>query len=42
MMFRFNVLHTPSNNNFDRIAYLAKMVFSMKIVVVSVLDADEE
>ena len=42
MVDRFNVLHTQPDVNFDRIAYLAKLVFSTKIVIVSVLDEDEE
>lgn len=40
--FRFNIVHTTPDVNFDRIAYLTKLVFSMKIVVVSLVDGEEE
>ena len=39
---RFNILHSSPDMNFDRIAYLTKLVFSMKIVVVSLVDENEE
>ncbi|KAL5486193.1 hypothetical protein ACEPAI_7238 [Sanghuangporus weigelae] len=39
---KFNIVHTMPDVNFDRIAYLTKLVFSTKIVVVSLIDEDEE
>ncbi|KAI5117962.1 hypothetical protein M0805_001623 [Coniferiporia weirii] len=39
---KFNIVHTMPDVNFDRIAYLTKLVFSTKIVVVSLVDEDEE
>ncbi|KAH8118230.1 hypothetical protein DFH11DRAFT_1724183 [Phellopilus nigrolimitatus] len=39
---KFNIVHTMPDVNFDRIAYLTKLVFSTKIVVVSLVDEEEE
>ena len=39
---RFNILHTAPDPNFDRIAYLAKLVFSTKIATISLIDEYEE
>lgn len=35
-------MHTSPDVNFDRIAYLAKIVFNAKIVTVSLIDNDIE
>ena len=39
---KFNIVHTGRDANFERIAYLAKLVFSTRIVTVSLVDAEEE
>lgn len=36
--YRYNVLHTAKDVNFDRITYLAKLVFNTKMVLVSLID----
>lgn len=36
--FRFNVLNTSRDVNFDRIAHLAKLVFNTKIVVITLIE----
>lgn len=41
-LHKFNIMHTTPDVNFDRIAYLTKLVFSTKIVVVSLVDGTEE
>ncbi|KLO17145.1 hypothetical protein SCHPADRAFT_847062 [Schizopora paradoxa] len=41
-LYKFNIMHTMPDANFDRIAYLAKLVFSTKIGVISLLDESEE
>lgn len=41
-LHKFNIMHTNPDVNFDRIAYLTKLVFSTKIVVVSLVDGTEE
>ena len=35
-------MQTAPDANFDRIAYLAKIVFDAKIVTVSLIDSDTE
>lgn len=39
---RFNIMHTGPDSNFDRIAYLSKLVFSTKITAISLIDEHEE
>ena len=39
---RFNIVHTSPDINFDRIAYLTKLVFSTKIVVVALVTEEKE
>ena len=41
-LYKFNAMHTVPDVNFDRIAYLTKLVFSTKIVVISLVDGTEE
>lgn len=37
-LYRFKVLHTARDVNFDRIAHLVQLVFSTKIVLISLVD----
>jgi hypothetical protein len=39
---RFNIWNTGPDLNFDRIAHLAKLVFSTKGVVISLIDGNEQ
>jgi hypothetical protein len=39
-LYRFKLLHTAQDVNFDRIAHLAKLVFSTRIVLISLVDED--
>lgn len=39
-LYRFKLLHTAQDANFDRIAHLAKLVFSTRIVLISLVDED--
>lgn len=41
-LYRFNILHTSSDVNFDRIAHMAKLVFNTKIVIISLTDAETQ
>ncbi|CAE7184639.1 unnamed protein product [Rhizoctonia solani] len=41
-LYRFNILHTSRDVNFDRITHLCKLVFSTKMVVISLIDGDEQ
>ncbi|CAE6516153.1 unnamed protein product [Rhizoctonia solani] len=41
-LYRFNILHTSRDVNFDRITHLCKLVFSTKMVVISLIDKDEQ
>ncbi|KAG8740737.1 His Kinase A domain containing protein [Ceratobasidium sp. 414] len=41
-LYRFNILHTSRDVNFDRITHLCKLVFSTKIVIISLIDADKQ
>ncbi|KAF8525817.1 Fph type histidine kinase [Hysterangium stoloniferum] len=40
-LYKFNIVHTTKDANFDRIALLAKLVFNGKICLISLIDADE-
>ncbi|KAJ9118740.1 hypothetical protein QFC22_003961 [Naganishia vaughanmartiniae] len=40
-LYGFRILHTAPDVNFDRIAHLAKLVFSSKIVLISLVDENE-
>ena len=39
---RFNIWNTGPDPSFQRIAYLVKLVFNTKIVVISLIDENEE
>lgn len=39
---RFNIWNTGADINFDRIAHLAKLVFSTKGVIISLVDGHEQ
>ena len=39
-LYRFKLLHTAQDVNFDRIAHLAKLVFSTRIVLISLVDEE--
>lgn len=39
---RFNILHTGSDANFDRIAHLVKLVFNTKGSYISLIDGHEQ
>lgn len=39
---RFNILHTGSDVNFDRIAHLVKLVFNTKDSYISLIDGREQ
>ncbi|KAK8864479.1 hypothetical protein IAR55_001729 [Kwoniella newhampshirensis] len=41
-LYRFNILHTASDLNFDRIAHMAKLVFNPKIVLIALIDSDTQ
>ena len=41
-MYRYNILHTAPDVNFDRIAHMTKLVFSAKIVLISLVDETEQ
>jgi hypothetical protein len=41
-LYRFNILHTNPDVNFDRIAHMAKLVFNTKIVLIALTDGDEQ
>lgn len=41
-LYRFNILHTSPDVNFDRIAHMAKLVFSTKIVLIALIDGAEQ
>lgn len=41
-LYRFNILNTAPDVNFDRIAHLAKLVFSTKIVLIALTDTDTQ
>ncbi|KAF7317041.1 Histidine kinase [Mycena chlorophos] len=41
-LYKFNIVNTGSDTNFDRIAHLAKLVFNTKGVMISVVDEAEE
>lgn len=37
-LYRFSILHTAPDMNFDRIAHMAKLVFNTKIVLIALID----
>lgn len=41
-LHRFNIWNTGHDMNFDRIAHLVKLVFSTRIVALSLVDGTEE
>lgn len=41
-LYRFNILHTAADLNFDRIAHMAKLVFASKIVLIALIDGDTQ
>ncbi|KAJ6570210.1 hypothetical protein DFH09DRAFT_917594, partial [Mycena vulgaris] len=41
-LYKFNVMNTGPDLNFDRIAHLAKLVFNTKGVIISVVDGEEQ
>ncbi|CAE6416351.1 unnamed protein product [Rhizoctonia solani] len=41
-LYRFNILHTSRDVNFDRITHLCKLVFSTKMIIISLIDKDEQ
>ncbi|KAF7330327.1 Histidine kinase [Mycena venus] len=41
-LYKFNIMNTGPDLNFDRIAHLAKLVFNTKGVLISVVDGEEE
>ena len=41
-LYRFGILHTAKDINFDRIAHMAKLVFNTKIVLISLTDVDTQ
>ncbi|KAG8720035.1 His Kinase A domain containing protein [Ceratobasidium sp. 394] len=41
-LYRFNILYTSRDVNFDRITHLCKLVFSTKMVIISLIDGDQE
>ena len=41
-LHRFNILYTAKDINFDRIAHMAKLVFSSKIVLIALTDNDTQ
>jgi hypothetical protein len=42
LALRFNIWNTGPDPSFQRIAYLVKLVFNTKIVVISLIDENEE
>lgn len=42
LLSRFNIWNTGTDPSFQRIAYLVKLVFNTKIVVISLIDENEE
>lgn len=41
-LYRFGILHTAKDINFDRIAHMAKLVFNTKIVLIALTDSDTQ
>jgi hypothetical protein len=41
-LYRYNILHTSPDVNFDRIAHMAKLVFNTKIVLIALVDGDTQ
>ncbi|WRT66452.1 uncharacterized protein IL334_003410 [Kwoniella shivajii] len=41
-LYRFNILHTTADLNFDRIAHMTKLVFNPKIVLIALIDSDTQ
>ncbi|WWC89244.1 uncharacterized protein L201_004163 [Kwoniella dendrophila CBS 6074] len=41
-LYRFNILHSAPDLNFDRIAHMAKLVFNPKIVLIALIDSDTQ
>ncbi|WWD03078.1 hypothetical protein V865_001124 [Kwoniella europaea PYCC6329] len=41
-LYRFNILHTAADLNFDRIAHMAKLVFNPKIVLIALIDSETQ
>ena len=41
-LYRYNILQTANDANFDRVAHMAKLVFSTKIVLIALIDAEEQ
>lgn len=41
-LYKFNILNTGPDLNFDRIAHLAKLVFNTKGVIISLIDGNEQ
>lgn len=41
-LYRFNILHTAADLNFDRIAHMAKLVFASKIVLIALIDGETQ
>jgi hypothetical protein len=39
-LYRFNILNSAPDVNFDRIAHMAKLVFNTKIVLIALIDSD--
>ncbi|KDQ15979.1 hypothetical protein BOTBODRAFT_130731 [Botryobasidium botryosum FD-172 SS1] len=40
-LFRYNILHTGKDSNFDRIVHLCKLVFNVRIVTITLIGADD-
>ncbi|WVQ79949.1 hypothetical protein IAT38_002050 [Cryptococcus sp. DSM 104549] len=41
-LYRFNILHTAADLNFNRIAHMAKLVFNPKIVLIALIDGETQ
>ncbi|RXK37056.1 hypothetical protein M231_05644 [Tremella mesenterica] len=41
-LYRFNILHTAADVNFDRIAHLTKLVFNPKMVLIVLMDGERQ
>ncbi|WVO16127.1 hypothetical protein L204_103794 [Cryptococcus depauperatus] len=41
-LYRFNILHTSADINFNRIAHMAKLVFNPKLVFITLIDSDTQ
>ena len=41
-LYRYNILHTSADVNFDRIAHMAKLVFNTKIVLIALIDGEDQ